>query len=112
MEERIEIIEHQKVLNGRVFDTDIIIEFGMTTLFNVVSVQDWSHCFECPTLYLYELEIREFLYNMELLKDEGITTIVIEIRIDLNEEILGIIFVCQRKELDLLKDVNHPYNSP
>ncbi|KAK4738897.1 hypothetical protein R3W88_002594 [Solanum pinnatisectum] len=33
-EERIEKMEHQKVLNGRVFDTDIITKFGMTTLFD------------------------------------------------------------------------------
>lgn len=31
------------MFNGRVFDTNIIIEFGMSTLFDVVSIQEWIH---------------------------------------------------------------------
>jgi len=84
-------MEHQKVLNGRVFDTDIVTKFGMTTLFDVVTIQEWSHQFEPPAPYLHEPEVRAFFYNMELLEDRGITTTVNDIEIYLDEETLGII---------------------
>ncbi|KAG5579767.1 hypothetical protein H5410_050394 [Solanum commersonii] len=79
-----------KVLNGRVFDTNIITKFGMATLFDVVTIQGWNHIFEPPAPYLQELEVREFFYKMELLERGGITTIVKDIKICLNEETLGI----------------------
>ncbi|KAH0665293.1 hypothetical protein KY290_027559 [Solanum tuberosum] len=91
MEERIEEKEKQKVLNGRVFDPEILTEFGMSTLFYYVSLQSWGHLFEDPAPYLHELEVREFYYKMELLSDGGIKTTVRGVDISLNKEILGII---------------------
>ncbi|KAG5579389.1 hypothetical protein H5410_050016 [Solanum commersonii] len=38
-EERIAEMEKQKVLNGRVFDPEILRECGMSTLFDFVSLQ-------------------------------------------------------------------------
>ncbi|KAG5582200.1 hypothetical protein H5410_052827 [Solanum commersonii] len=90
-EERIAKMKHQKVLNGRVFDTDIVTKFGMTTLFDAVIIQEWSHLFEPPTPYLHEPEVREFFYKIKLLEDGGITTTVKDIDILLDEETLGII---------------------
>ncbi|KAG5575625.1 hypothetical protein H5410_055759 [Solanum commersonii] len=90
-EERIEKLEHQKVLNGSVFDTDIVTKFGLKTLFDVVTIQEWSYMSEPPAPYLHEHEVHEFFYKMELSKDGGITTTVKDIEICLDEETLGII---------------------
>ncbi|KAG5599308.1 hypothetical protein H5410_030678, partial [Solanum commersonii] len=90
-EERIARMEKQKVLNGRVFDPEILTEFGMSTLFDCVSFQSWEHLFEAPAPYLHELEVQEFYYKMELLSDGDIQTTVIEVKIFLNEENLDII---------------------
>ncbi|KAH0675921.1 hypothetical protein KY285_023722 [Solanum tuberosum] len=79
--ERVEIMEHQKVLNGRVFDPDINTLFGM----------GWNHLFAPPVPYLHEPEVREFFYKMKLLEDGGITTTVRNVEIHLDEETLGII---------------------
>ncbi|KAH0645533.1 hypothetical protein KY284_033417 [Solanum tuberosum] len=56
--ERITAMENQKVLNGRIFDLDILTKFGMGNLFDVVSIQGWNHLFEPPVSYLYEPEVR------------------------------------------------------
>ncbi|KAG5572197.1 hypothetical protein H5410_061963, partial [Solanum commersonii] len=80
-----------RVLNGRVFDPDILREHGMSTLFYYVSLQSWEHLFEGPAPYLQEPEVWEFYYKMELLGDEGIQTTVRTVKISLNGESLGII---------------------
>ncbi|KAH0639108.1 hypothetical protein KY290_036402 [Solanum tuberosum] len=90
-EERIAEMEKQKVLNGRVFDPEILTEFSMSTLFDSVTLQSWEHLFEVSAPYLHEPEVREFYYKMELLSDGGITIKVRGVKISLNEEILGII---------------------
>ncbi|WMV43098.1 hypothetical protein MTR67_036483 [Solanum verrucosum] len=90
-EERITAMENQKVLNGRVFDPDILTKFGMGNLFDVVSIQGWNHLFESPVSYLHEPEVREFFYKMELLEGGGIATTVKNIETCLDEELLGII---------------------
>ncbi|KAH0748135.1 hypothetical protein KY290_027367 [Solanum tuberosum] len=84
-------MEQQRVLNGRVFDPDILTTFGMANLVDVVTIQGWNQLFEPPVLYLHEPEVREFFYKMELLKGGGITTIVRNVQIHLDEETLGII---------------------
>ncbi|KAG5586716.1 hypothetical protein H5410_047150, partial [Solanum commersonii] len=84
-------MENQKVLNGRVFDPDILTEPGMSTLFYSVSRQSWDHLFEPSAPYLHELKVREFYYKMELLDDGGIRTIVRDVKIHLDEKTLGII---------------------
>ncbi|KAH0745930.1 hypothetical protein KY285_007587 [Solanum tuberosum] len=84
-------MKNQKVLNGRVFDPDILTAFGMSNLFDAISLQGWGHLFEPPTPYLHEPEVCEFYYNMELLDDGGIRTIINDIKIFLDEESLGII---------------------
>jgi len=89
--DQITAMENQKVLNGRIFDLDILTKFGMGNLFDVVSIQGWNHLFEPPVPYLREPEVREFFYKMELLKSGGITTTVRDVEICLDEEILGII---------------------
>ncbi|KAG5600433.1 hypothetical protein H5410_031803 [Solanum commersonii] len=78
-EERVEKMEQQRVLNGRVFDPDILTTFG------------WNHLFQPPVPYLHEPEVHEFFYKMELLEGGGITTIVRNVQIHLDEETLGII---------------------
>ncbi|KAG5627547.1 hypothetical protein H5410_012765 [Solanum commersonii] len=64
-EERVEKMEQQKVLNGRVFDPDILTKFGMANLVNAVTIQGWNHLFEPPIPYLHEPEVHEFFYMME-----------------------------------------------
>ncbi|KAH0717139.1 hypothetical protein KY285_013170 [Solanum tuberosum] len=90
-EERITAMKNQKVLNGRVFDLDILTKFGMSNLFNAISIQGWNHLFEPLVPYLHEPEVREFIYKIELLEGGGITTTVRDVEICLDEEILGII---------------------
>ncbi|KAH0738544.1 hypothetical protein KY290_037249 [Solanum tuberosum] len=89
--ERIEKMEQQKVLNGRVFDPDINTRFGMGNLVDAVIIQGWNHLFAPPVPYLHEPEVREFFYKMELLEGGGITTTVRNVEIHLDEETLGII---------------------
>ncbi|KAG5595900.1 hypothetical protein H5410_037132 [Solanum commersonii] len=90
-EEQIEEMENQKVLNGRVFNPDILIEPRMSTLFDSVSLQSWDHLFKPLTPYLHEPEVRISYYQMELLDDGEIRTIVKDVKIHLDEETLGII---------------------
>lgn len=90
-EERIEKMEHQKVLTCKVFDTDIITKFGMATLFDAVTIQGWNHLSEPPAPYLHEPEVCEFFYKMKLLEGGGITTTVRDVEICLDKETLGII---------------------
>ncbi|KAH0769699.1 hypothetical protein KY290_013680 [Solanum tuberosum] len=82
-------MEKQKVLNGRVFDPEIHTAFGMSNLFDAVSLQEWGHLFEPPTPYLYESEVWEFYYKMDLLEDGGVRTTVHDVEIVLDEETLG-----------------------
>ncbi|KAH0702469.1 hypothetical protein KY285_016747 [Solanum tuberosum] len=89
--ERVENMEQQKVLNGKVFDPDIHTLFGMANLVDVVTIQGWNHLFEPPVPYLHEPEVREFFCKMELLEGGGIITIVRNVEIHLDEETLGII---------------------
>ncbi|KAG5581746.1 hypothetical protein H5410_052373 [Solanum commersonii] len=90
-EERKTEMENQKVLNGRFFDPDIITEFGMSNLFDVICLQGWVLLFEPPVPYLHEPEVREFYYKMELLENGGNRTSFKNIKIFLDEETLGII---------------------
>ncbi|KAH0761720.1 hypothetical protein KY290_017793 [Solanum tuberosum] len=55
--ERIEKMEQQRVLNGRVFDPDILTKFGMANLVDAVIIQGWNHLSESPVLYLHEPEV-------------------------------------------------------
>ncbi|KAG5572937.1 hypothetical protein H5410_062703 [Solanum commersonii] len=90
-EERVEKIEQQRVLNGRVFDLDILTRFGMANLVDAVTIQSWNHLFEPLAPYLHEPEMHEFFYKIKLLKGGGITTTVRNVQIHLDEETLGII---------------------
>ncbi|KAH0779224.1 hypothetical protein KY290_005651 [Solanum tuberosum] len=90
-EERVEKMEQQRVLNGRVFDLDILTRFGMANLVDAVTIQGWNHLFKPPVPYLHEPEVCEFFYKMELLEGGGITTIVRNVQIQLDEETLEII---------------------
>ncbi|KAG5600438.1 hypothetical protein H5410_031808 [Solanum commersonii] len=89
--EWIEKMEHQKVLNGKVFDYGILTKPGMENLFDAVSIQGWNHIFDPPAPYLCEPEVREFYCKMKLLEGGGITTTVKDVEIRLDEETLGII---------------------
>ncbi|KAG5621717.1 hypothetical protein H5410_006935 [Solanum commersonii] len=111
-EERIAKMEHQKMLNGRVFDTDIITKFGMANLFYVVTIQEWSHLFEPHVPYLLEPEVREFFYKIKLLENGGITTTIKDITICLDEEILGIILGVPVKGVRTIEGCKPSGNSP
>ncbi|KAH0758154.1 hypothetical protein KY290_021647 [Solanum tuberosum] len=87
--ERVENMEQQKILNGRVFDPDINTLFGMGNLVDAVTIQGWNHLFAPPVPYLHEPEVREFFYKMEPLEGGGITTTVRNVEIHLDEETLG-----------------------
>ncbi|KAG5612855.1 hypothetical protein H5410_024136 [Solanum commersonii] len=84
-------MKQQKVLNGRVFDPDILTKFGIANLVDAVIIQGWNHLLESPVPYLHEPEVREFFYKMELLEGGGIKTIVKNVEIHLDKETLGII---------------------
>ncbi|KAK4730300.1 hypothetical protein R3W88_023288 [Solanum pinnatisectum] len=63
----------------------------MANLVDVITIQGWNHLFEPTVPYLHEPEVREFFYKMKLLESGGITTIVRNMEIHLDEETLGII---------------------
>lgn len=44
--------ENQKVLNGRVFDSNILTKFGMSNIFDGVYLKFWDHPFE-PQHHIY-----------------------------------------------------------
>ncbi|KAH0722334.1 hypothetical protein KY290_005014 [Solanum tuberosum] len=79
-EEYIAELKRQKVLNGRVFDSEILTKPGLCTRYDFISLQSWEHLFECLVSYLHELEVHEFYYKMELLDDSGIQTTVREVK--------------------------------
>ena len=81
----------QKVLNGRVIASDILMKSCMAALVDGVTIQEWSHSFEPRSPYLHEPEVREFYYKIELLGDGGINTTVKEMENSSNGEILRII---------------------
>lgn len=53
-------MELQKVLNGKVFATNIPNEFCMASLFYVVIIKQWNHHFEPRVPYLEKPEMWEF----------------------------------------------------
>ncbi|KAG5607069.1 hypothetical protein H5410_028561 [Solanum commersonii] len=57
-------------------------------------LQSWDHLFEPPIPYLFEPEVRKFYYKMELLDDGGIRTTINNVKIHLDEETLGLFWVC------------------
>lgn len=84
-------MDHQNVLNGRVFDIYILTEFGMISLDDLVTIQKCNHFFELPAAsYLHELEEGEFYYKLYFLEDRGIKTSIRYVENCLDEEILGI----------------------
>ncbi|KAH0746272.1 hypothetical protein KY285_007929 [Solanum tuberosum] len=87
-EEIIKELKKKRVLNGRVFDPAILTKHVMCNLVDCVALQDWEHLFECVVPYLYELEVREFYYQMVLLEDGGINSTVHGLEMTLSEEIL------------------------
>lgn len=91
-DEWIEKMDHQKILNGRVFDTDILTKLGMETLFDVVFIQEWNHLFEPPAPYLHEPEVYDFCTEWNCRKMVELQPLS-KIKIYLDEKILGIILV-------------------
>ncbi|KAK4730166.1 hypothetical protein R3W88_023154 [Solanum pinnatisectum] len=64
----------KKVLEGRVFDPDIITKHGMNSLYDIVEIQSWTHLFQTKSPVLHEEEVREFYYNIEFEKDGSLNT--------------------------------------
>ncbi|KAG5614723.1 hypothetical protein H5410_014547 [Solanum commersonii] len=104
--ERIEKMEHQKVLNRRVFYSGILTKPGMANLFYAVSIQGWNHLFVPLAPYLHEPEVCEFYYKMELLERGGITTTVKDVKIRLDEETLGIILGVPKEGIRTIEGYN------
>lgn len=50
----------QKVLSGRVFDTEALPKLGMCDLVDIVELQSWIHLFVGFVPYLYESQVRDF----------------------------------------------------
>ncbi|KAH0783988.1 hypothetical protein KY290_003586 [Solanum tuberosum] len=64
----------QKVIGGRVFDTEILTKPGMDSLADLVELQSWTHLFMTKFPVLHEEQVREFYYNVEFAKDGSIHT--------------------------------------
>ncbi|KAH0784278.1 hypothetical protein KY290_003876 [Solanum tuberosum] len=79
----------QKVLGGRVFDTDIITKQRMNSLYDFVEMQSWTHLFMTKSPVLHEEEVREFYYNIEFEEDGSITTKVGSTSLHMTEDLLG-----------------------
>ncbi|KAH0714907.1 hypothetical protein KY284_007812 [Solanum tuberosum] len=79
----------QKILNGRVFDYEIISKPGMCTIVDALEIQSWTHLFTNHTHVLHEQQVRDFYYNSEFTEDGSINTRVGDMILYLNEERLG-----------------------
>ncbi|KAH0746521.1 hypothetical protein KY285_008178 [Solanum tuberosum] len=88
-EERVNVLKKQKVLNGRVFDPEIITKPGMCNLADSVEVQTWTHLFVNHIPILHEDQVSDFYYNVEFIEDGSLNTRVGDKNFHLNEERLG-----------------------
>lgn len=64
----------QKVLNGRVFDREIITKPGMSNLVDSVEIQGWTHLFIDLISVLHKNQVRDFYYNAEFTVDGSLNT--------------------------------------
>lgn len=60
----------KKVLNGRVFDPDIVGQPGMQELVQIMEFQGWIHLFQLPMPLLYKDEVVEFYVDMMFTNDK------------------------------------------
>lgn len=74
-----------------------------------VKLQGWTHLFECPVPVLYEKEVRNFYYNMQLTGDGSLNTMVNGYLFHLSEEILGEILQVPTKRI---RSVTKEFPSP
>ncbi|KAG5590626.1 hypothetical protein H5410_041140 [Solanum commersonii] len=87
----------EKVLEGRVFDTDILTKPGMDSLSDLVEIQLWTHLFRTKSHVLHEDQVQEFYYNVEFAKNGSIKTRIGNKRLHLDEELLGKILEVPRE---------------
>ncbi|KAH0748684.1 hypothetical protein KY290_027916 [Solanum tuberosum] len=87
----------QKVLGGRVFDTEILTKPGMDSLADLVELQSWTHMFMTKSHVLHEEHIQDFYCNVEFAKDGNINTWVDNESLYLDEELLGKILEVPRE---------------
>ncbi|KAH0742996.1 hypothetical protein KY290_030989 [Solanum tuberosum] len=88
----------QKVLGGRVFDTEILTKPGMNSLVDLMELQSWTHLFMTKFPVLHEEQVREFYYNVEFAEDDSFHTWVGNKSLYLDEELLGKIQEVPREE--------------
>ncbi|KAG5632705.1 hypothetical protein H5410_004422 [Solanum commersonii] len=88
-DERVNNLKKQQVLNGRVFDHEIITKPGMCILADSVEIQAWTHLFINRIPVMHEAQVRDFYYNVEFTKDGSLNTQVGDRIFHLNEERLG-----------------------
>lgn len=88
-EQMIEVMKTQKVLAGKVIDLVYVGNPRLRKLVDDLEIQGWNHLFSLPIPVLYEMDVRDFYYNMEITQDGSINSPVNGELIHLNEEILG-----------------------
>ncbi|KAG5606002.1 hypothetical protein H5410_027494, partial [Solanum commersonii] len=88
-DEKINILNKQKVLNGRVFDPEIITNQGMCNLADSVEIQAWTHLFIDHIPMIHEPQVRDFYYNAEFTEDGSLNTRIGDKNFHLKEERLG-----------------------
>ncbi|KAG5576092.1 hypothetical protein H5410_056226 [Solanum commersonii] len=88
-EDIVDNLMKQKVLNGRVFDYEIISKPGMCTIVDALEIQSQTHLFTNHTHVLHEQQVRDFYYNFEFTEDGSINIRVGDRILYLNKERLG-----------------------
>lgn len=72
--ERMKVLQTQKVLSGRVFNSEMLPKFGMCDLADVVGLQSLAHLFINYVPILYKSQMRDFHYNVVVKGDGSLTT--------------------------------------
>ncbi|KAG5599658.1 hypothetical protein H5410_031028, partial [Solanum commersonii] len=62
----------------------------MSTLVDIVEIQSWTHLFMTKSPILYDEQVREFYYTMELTEDGSLNTLI-QLKHELEELIVFVI---------------------
>lgn len=76
----------------------------MSDLVGVVVIQGWGHLFEWIVPCLYEWEVRQFYYNLELIEDGGFDTSAGDMSFHMTEKVLGEILKVDREGIRSVND--------
>lgn len=96
-EERVDMLSTQMILNGRVFDSEVLFKPGMCNLANIVEMKSWTLLFVGFDPYLYESQVREFYYYFVIEHNGSLTSKVGKRKLISSKEVLAECWKCHVK---------------